>query len=41
MRGTSHPGVVKLHSFIESSDHYFLILERQCNFADGYPIDYI
>jgi len=41
MRGISHPSVVKLQSFIESPDHYFLILERQCNFADSYLIDYI
>jgi len=27
MRGTSHPSVVKLLSFTESSDHYFLVLE--------------
>ncbi|KAH9994071.1 kinase-like domain-containing protein [Russula compacta] len=27
MRGLGHPGVVKLFSFNESSDHYFLVLE--------------
>jgi len=28
MRGTEHPSIVKLISFSESDDHYFLILER-------------
>lgn len=28
MRGVDHPGVVKLISFSESDEHYFLILER-------------
>ncbi|KAI9454611.1 Pkinase-domain-containing protein [Russula earlei] len=27
MRGLSHPSVIKLISFMESSDHYFLVLE--------------
>ncbi|KAH9960504.1 kinase-like domain-containing protein [Russula dissimulans] len=27
MRGISHPSVIKLNSFVESPDHYFLILE--------------
>ncbi|KAF5333083.1 hypothetical protein D9611_002314 [Ephemerocybe angulata] len=27
MRGTSHPSIVKLHSFSESPEHYFLVLE--------------
>ena len=40
MRGISYPNIVKLHSFIESSDHYFLVLERQCDFANSY-IDHI
>ena len=35
MRGTSHPSVVKLLSFTESSDHYFLVLERQCYFVQS------
>ena len=28
MRGTSHPSIVKLHSFSESEAHYFLVMER-------------
>lgn len=28
MRGVDHPSVVKLISFTESDEHYFLILER-------------
>lgn len=28
MRGTSHPAIVKLLSFSESEEHYFLVLER-------------
>jgi serine/threonine protein kinase len=35
MRGISHSSVIKLLSFIESPDFYFLILERQCNFSDS------
>jgi len=27
MRGIDHPGIVKLVSFFESDEHYFLILE--------------
>ncbi|KAF8743854.1 hypothetical protein AX14_000254 [Amanita brunnescens Koide BX004] len=27
MRGINHPSVVRLHSFFESSEHYFLVLE--------------
>ena len=27
MRGTSHPSIVKLHSFSESEEHYFLVME--------------
>ena len=29
MRGIDHPGIVKLLSFFESEEHYFLILERE------------
>jgi serine/threonine protein kinase len=29
MRGIDHPGIVKLLSFFESDEHYFLILERE------------
>lgn len=29
MRTTSHPGIVKLISFSESPEHYFLVLERE------------
>lgn len=29
MRGINHPAVVKLLSFSESEEHYFLVLERQ------------
>jgi hypothetical protein len=29
MRGTDHPGIVKLISFSESDEHYFLVLERK------------
>lgn len=28
MRGTNHPGIVKLLSFSESDEYYFLVLER-------------
>lgn len=31
MRGISHPGVVKLISFSESEEYYFLVLE--CKFS--------
>ncbi|KAF8803688.1 Pkinase-domain-containing protein [Phlegmacium glaucopus] len=27
MRGTSHPSIVKLYSFLESAEHYFLVME--------------
>lgn len=30
MRGTDHPGVIKLLLFFESEEHYFLVLE--CEF---------
>lgn len=30
MRGIDHPGIVKLKSFFESDEHYFLVLEREC-----------
>jgi hypothetical protein len=29
MRGTNHPSIVKLLSFSESAEHYFLVLERE------------
>ena len=29
MRGIDHPSIVKLHTFSESAEYYFLILERQ------------
>ena len=29
MRGINHPSVVKLHSFFESTEYYFLVLERK------------
>lgn len=29
MRSTNHPSIVKLSSFSESDEYYFLILERQ------------
>lgn len=29
MRGTNHPSIVKLISFSESLDYYFLVLERK------------
>ena len=32
MRGISHPSVVKLISFSESPEHYFLVLERKFPF---------
>lgn len=28
MRGVDHPSIVKLISFSESDEHYFLVLER-------------
>jgi hypothetical protein len=33
MRGIDHPSVVKLHTFSESAEHYYLILERQYYFS--------
>ena len=30
MRGTNHPSIIKLLSFSESNDHFFLVLERMC-----------
>ena len=30
MRGMNHPSIVKLSSFSESPDYYFLVLERKC-----------
>jgi serine/threonine protein kinase len=27
MRGTDHPNIIKLISFSESDEHYFLVLE--------------
>jgi len=30
MRGVDHPSIVKLISFSESDEHYFLVLERMC-----------
>lgn len=32
MRGTHHPAIVKLVSFSESLEHYFLVLERKICF---------
>ena len=29
MRGTNHPSIVRLLSFFESPEHYFLVLERK------------
>lgn len=29
MRGTNHPNIIKLISFSESDEHYFLVLERE------------
>lgn len=29
MRGTNHPNIIKLISFSESDEHYFLVLERK------------
>lgn len=31
MRGTNHPSIVKLISFSESQEHYFLVMERMCD----------
>lgn len=28
MRGTNHPAIVRLLSFSESPEHYFIVLER-------------
>jgi hypothetical protein len=33
MRGIDHPGIVKLISFFESDEHYFLVLE--CKWCTG------
>lgn len=30
MKGTNHPSIVRLISFSESPEHYFLVLERKC-----------
>lgn len=36
MRGTNHPSIVKLYSFSESQEHYFLVLEgRDCDLSDS------
>lgn len=29
MRGTNHRSIVKLYDFFESSEHYFLVMERE------------
>ena len=29
MRGIDHPSIVKLYSFSESAEYYYLVLERQ------------
>ena len=29
MRGSHHPSIVKLLSFSESEEHFFLVLERE------------
>ncbi len=34
MCGVNHPSIIKLLSFSESSDHFFLVLERMC--SNGY-----
>lgn len=34
MRGTQHPSIVKLISFSESEEHYFLVLEREFRLSD-------
>ena len=33
MRGTNHPSIVKLLSFFESDEYYFLVLECACNLS--------
>ena len=35
MRGIDHPSIVKLHTFSESAEYYFLILERQYSFSQS------
>lgn len=35
MRGLNHQSIVKLLSFTESDEHYFLVLERESAFALG------
>jgi serine/threonine protein kinase len=34
MRGLSHPSIVKLLSFSESEEHFFLVLERELILQD-------
>jgi serine/threonine protein kinase len=35
MRGLNHQSIIKLLSFTESDEHYFLVLERESAFALG------
>ncbi len=35
MRGISHPSIVKLYSFAESPEHYFLVVEGMQNIRRG------
>lgn len=35
MRGINHPSVVKLVSFSESQEHYFLVLERMSSYLSA------
>ena len=38
MRGTDHPSIVKLYSFSESAEYYYLVLECQC--VPSLPFDF-
>ena len=38
MRGINHPSIVKLLSFSESDEHYFLVLERACSSGSYYCV---
>lgn len=38
MRGIDHPSIVKLISFFESDEHYFLVLEREYLCRGLYPV---
>jgi len=36
MRGTNHPNIVKLISFSESDEYYYLVLERESTISTSH-----